>query len=301
MLPSGAEFFSYSVNENLIIKAWMPDGYSKINQHNSMSCDDFYNEFCEECERNCYTYLKDFMDDDNEIDWTEIPGGESEHCYVYEEGYSGQYCPRGFVMEDTKIDFKIPNMVFQIGLNYKTGLFGVESDSARLRAGVIINDQVYATNSYQASNVFGDSTVIDNICWGGNNAPNTLKGIVETYFNSPFNNDLLPITKFEENCRNLLADVNVGNFSLSKDNFICYGTQADALILVHAEENKDAFFTLLSAGFKPLESLQCVIAIPILKTVVEKELALYSGYITLPDSVGKSWFLTEDGLLVGQV
>lgn len=303
-LPKGASFFSYKIDDLLNIKAWMPDGYKEIHQEFKMSNDDFYNEYCEQCSRNCYSFLNDHCDEDGEVDWSDIPGGEGNHCYVYDDGYTGQHCPEGNVIEDDSIDMKIANMVFKVGLNYKSkyNIFSVESDSACLRAGKVEFDRVYSTDFYQASNVFGDSTQIGHICWGGNTAPDNLKGIVDVYFNSPFNNDLLPVTIFDINCENLRRDVQNDNFKLlHNEKFLCYGGEADAVLLVHAEYNIPAFFTLLSAGFQPLEELKYVMIIPLQEVRIEKDGAFYDGYQTSPDSLNKRWFISSSYDLVGQI
>lgn len=310
-LPKGAEFFSYRLDDFLKINAWMPDDYQEIHQHFEMTSDCFYETYCSECVRNCYSFLNQHADDDGEIVWSDIEGGEMNHCWVYDEGYTGQSCPEGNEHEDFTVDMRIANMVFQVSLTYKynknrsyDATFVTHSDKAFLRAGVVNDDlTISATRTKMASNVFGDEYEVGSICWGANDAPNNLRGVVEEYFNSPYNNDLLPVNQFEINSSYIRREKNRGNFQeITGENFLSYGENVDSLILVHAEQNIPAFFTLLSAGFNPIESAPYLMLIPAKGTQIEVNGNTYYGYETIPDALNKKWFISSDEqVLVGQI
>jgi hypothetical protein len=134
LLPRNSQFISYDVSDTLTISAWMRDGFQSINQVRKTSNDDFYQEYCEGCERNCSSFLNEYEDDEGEIDWESVPGGYNEFCNVYDEGYSGQYCFYGNEKEDTNFNLAIANMVFEISLNHigEPPRFERLSDSAYL-------------------------------------------------------------------------------------------------------------------------------------------------------------------------
>lgn len=307
LLPKGAKFFSYKVEDSLKINAWMPDNYKEIHQDIEMDSDGFYNEFCEECHRNCYSFLSNLKDEDDDIDWTDVSGGEDNHCWVYEEGYTGQECPEGNNAEDVSIHMNVADMVFQVNLSFRNGRFrtylSLDSDKAYLRSGYTLDNKIYATRLLMASNVFGDAYEVGGICWGSNNAPTNLRSVVQTYFNSDFNNDLLPLGTFETNCDTLRYLKNSDEFSLlESEHFLCDGEDIDSLILVHAEYDVPAFFTLLSAGYKPLEDSPHIMIIPAKEVQIEKNGSTYYGYETVPDAVNRKWFVSRDeNYLVGQI
>lgn len=304
-LPKKAEFFTYSINDHLTISAWMPDGVETINQQRNYSNDSFYDRYCSDCERNCHDFLAANLDDDGEVCWEYIPGGENNHCFVYEEGFYGQSCPEGYEAIKEDINLIVANMVFSIKLTYmneRQGRFEKAGDSAYLCAGYCENGEVFTTKTLMASNVFGDSEYPESICWGSNERPNTLREIVTGYFSTPFNNDLVPLSAFEDNSDELRNLVKSEGFSYDPDHtYICLGEEADTLLLLDAEKDITSFFTMLCAGFKPLEEASHIMIIPAKEATIEKNGGHYRGYQTIPDDVGKSWFVTEDGLLVGQI
>jgi len=301
-LPKNAEAITYRVEDNIILSAWMPDGYHTVQEQYEMTDDDFYHENCEGCERNCYSFLNQYTDEEtDEVDWDQVPGGYYGHCNVYDEGYCGQDCPEGHVKKDSNLEFDISNMVFEISLTHlgDSARFTPVADSAYLAAGVFTNDNVKSTETRMPANVFGSEDNPEGICWGYNSKPHTLREIVTEYYNTPFNNDLTPIECFEENCRSIRSMKNRHDFCSTDDNYLCQG--ADQLIMVDAEKNKTAFFHLLTAGYKSLSKAPHIMILPVKESTIHKNGNVFEGYLTDEDSVGKQWFITTDGLLIGQV
>lgn len=306
-LPKNAEMITYRVDDVLSLSAWMPDEFYRIQQIRNETNDDFYENHCDGCWRNSCDFLNDFEDEDGEVDWDHPD--LSNHCGVYDNGYEGQYCPRGFEKEDTNIDFFVSNMVFEIHLTHlgEVPRYQYVKDTAFLQAGKVLNDELIATSLRMASNVFGYEDQPEGICWGYNSKPNSLREIVSQYFSTPFNNDLLNLETFEENCiagrREASRDRYSSSYLEPNERFL--SNTKDALMIIDAEENVQAFFTMLMAGFKPLSEASHVMLIPLTESEIEKDGKVYSGYITIPDEVNKSWFISPtgemSGLLVGQL
>lgn len=300
--PKDAQFLTYTVSDYLVLSAWMPHGFSEFNQTVTQSNDQFYHETCEGCERNCESYLDPYWDSDHEELSEDIPGGF--HCWVYDEGYHGQRCPEGYMKGTHSLKFPISNMVFQIFLSHLgEERFSYQMDSAFLAKGRVIEDeetgekQVLSSVRYQAANVFGNDTHPERICWGSNPRPRTLQGIVEGYGTSNFNSDILPISEFEENCRAL--EGRDSGILKPEYQYLCEGV--DALALLDVEKDLQAFFTFLIAGYKSLPELPHLMIVPMNLGEIEINGSVYSGYKTIPDAVGRQWFITHDGRLLGQV
>ena len=304
LLPRNSQFISYDVSDTLTISAWMRDGFHTISQERKATNDDFYHNHCEGCERNCSNFLNEYEDEDGEIDWDCIPGGYDGYCNVYDEGYSGQSCFYGHEVEDSDFSLTIAPMVFKISLNHigEPPRFERSGDSAYLQAGKIISNRIYSTDVRMASNVFGSSDHPEGICWGNNDRPDNLRLMVSSYITTPFNNDLTSIDGFENNCEYTRAGVAMDRFhNRCDDTYLCDGQDADAILFVDAEQNIPAFFTLLSAGFNSLPEAPHVMMIPIKEVEFERDGAHFTGYQTMSDAVNRNWFVSMDGLLVGQV
>ena len=304
-LPKNSAFISYRVEDSLTLSAWMPDKFQTIKQETRYSSDDFYHDYCEECHRCCYQYLEQFSDEDGEVDWSEVPGGYEGHCNVYDDGYQGQSCPEGHQAGSQDIEFDVANMVFEIKLNHlgEPPRYNVQNDSAYLRAAQLVDGHIFNTPMRSASNVFGYDGHPEGICWGANERPDNLREIVTNYFLTPFNNDLTSLSTFQNNCGDLRYDVTTDRRTRNRnDLFLCYGEDvADAVLIVDAELDVNAFFTLLSAGFKSLPEAPHVMLVPVKEASIEKNGVNFQGYQTVPDAVSKNWFVTMDGLLVGQI
>ena len=304
-LPKNSEFISYRVDDRLTLSAWMPDRFHTIDQESNYTNDSFYHDYCKECHRNCSEYLWQRYDDETEeIDWEQVPGGYTGHCNVYDDGYQGQSCPEGHVGEPGNVNFDIANMVFEIKLNHlgDPPRYNSQYDSAYLRAGKIENGRIFNTYTRLASNVFGTDTHPDGICWGSNLRPDNLREIVTNYFLTPFNNDLTSLNAFQYNCGDLRTDARINRYTRNRnDLFLCYGDVADAVLIVDAELDVPAFFTLLSAGYKSLPEAPHVMLVPVKEVSISKNGNTFQGYQTVSDAVSKNWFVTTDGLLVGQI
>lgn len=306
-VPKNAEMITYRVDDTLSLAAWMPNDFHRVQEQRNETNDDFFERYCDGCYRNCSSYLDDYADDDGEIDWDhpDLDG----YCNVYEDGYYGQHCPRGFVKDNNNIDFSVSNMVFEVHLTHLGDVprYQYSRDTAFIQAGKMVNEELVTTSMRMASNVFGDEESPEGICWGYNSKPNNLREAVSLYFSTPFNNDLLNLETFEDNCitcrREVARDRYSSCYLTNTERFLTYTT--DALMIVDAEENVQAFFTMLMAGFKPLPEASHVMLIPLKESEIEKNGKVYHGYITSPDEVNKSWFISPtgemSGLLVGQL
>lgn len=298
--PKNAEFLAYSVGDYLTLSAWMPDKFESVNQIQTQSNNSFYREYCEDCHRNCHEFLNDYTDEFGGVDWDAIPNG---HCGVYDDGYHGQSCPEGNEKEDENLSFDVANMVFEYKLSYLPSReyqrFHSCGDSAYLCKGDVDEEgNIWTTEILMAANVFGGADDPQGICWGSNPRPRSLRGIVESFGKTRFNNDLLPLYEFVENSNTTrLSTPDSENKSLK---LLTMGG-VDALALLDVEKDLQAFFTFLMAGFNSLPEAPHIMMIPLNYGEVEVEGVVYQGYKSIPDAVGRQWFITMDGNLLGQV
>ena len=308
LIPKDVEMITYRVKDDLTISAWMPDGFTHVEQTVETTNDEFYEDHCEGCSRNCYSFLDEYKDEDGDIDWDDpdLRG----HCDVYHDGYHGQSCPEGYEKKDEEIRFAVAPMVFTVRLTHLGELprFQYVGDSAWLQAGGLNEEgELVATRPYMASNVFGDAYSPENICWGYNQKPKNLREMVTFFFTTPFNNDLLPIETFMENSSEVRYQARTDDYDteglFAGEEYLT--KNCDALVLLDAEADIQAFYTMLMAGFKPLKKAPHVMLIPVMEHSFERNGGLYRGYKTLEDAVGKSWFISSTGettgLLVGQL
>jgi hypothetical protein len=308
LLPKGEKSITYSVSDVLTFSAWMPDGVFSINQETMPSNDNFYANYCRHCHRNCGDYYDDYRDEYGDIDYDH--DDLANDCGVYQDGYSGQSCPEGFRLEKTVLSFPISDMVFEVRLTHlgESPRFTLVSDSARLQKLEISDDPsapLKASILRMASNVFGDEGEPGGICWGYNDRPRNLRVIVSQYFNTRFNNDLLPLHEFEHNCEEARYDNTLSSRYLPKNTHLLCGSEADAIMLLDAESNVQAFYTMIMAGFTPLTGANHIMAIPLIESEIEVNGGTYIGYLTIPDCVGKQWFISNEtqktGILLGQI
>jgi hypothetical protein len=300
-IPKNAEFISYRVEDNLILSAWMPDGLVTVDSNVSDNNDAFHENHCEECERNCSSYLDDFLDEDGDVIWDDIPNG---HCAVYDEGYHGQYCPLGYEKRVEVFNFNVSNMVFEIHLSHQgtPKPFSPQTDTAFLCAGKLDEkNQITSTDVYMASNVFGNSENIEGICWGSNSRPDNLSEVVSQYISTPFNNDLLDIQEFYDNCQEARRAIRINDYDLvtDGDTYLCSGKSA--LLLIDASQHINAFFQMISAGFTSLSEAPHIMIIPLSERTITLGTNSISGFCTDLDAVGKSWFVSSYGAILGQV
>ncbi len=301
-IPKNAEFISYRVEDNLILSAWMPDGLFTINHAVEDSNDYFHESYCDGCERNCSSYLDDYLDEDGVVIWEGVPGGYD--CEVYDEGYHGQDCPKGYEKEEEVFNFPVSNMVFEINLSHQgtTEPFSRQTDTAYLCAGKLDEqNQIIATDAYMASNVFGSPGDMEGICWGYNQKPDNLSEVVLQYISTPFNNDLLRIQAFYDNCQEARRAIQCNDYLRVSDSgtYLCSGKSA--LLLLDARQHISAFFQMLSAGFTSLPEAPHVMILPLSERTITLGTHSISGYCTDSDAVGKSWFVSSSGEILGQV
>jgi hypothetical protein len=310
LLPKEADFISYLVQggEYLTLRAWMPAGISSVELRKSSTDQNnsFYEYNCDGCYRNCESFLEEYRDEDTEeIDY-DHPYLQ-RHCHVFEEGYYGQYCPEGNEIDfDETFEFDISNMVFEVRLPYLRNeeRFLVEATNAHLRAGKYNQEEnvIYSTYGYQAANVHASylGSHLGEVCWGNNSYPENLRECAFIYYNSRFNNDLLPLSQFQEHSSHLF-NKRGDDYHYNEDGhqYLCKG--ADALILIDAESDIQAFFTMLSAGFKPIPDAPHIMMLPVKEVNLEKNGGVFFGFETEKDSVGLSWFISSQGPILGQI
>ena len=324
LLPSEAEFISYYVDSQaLTIRAWMPANYSEFEEVNSINrkYDEFYSNHCSSCPRRTLKYLRDTYPDvfpksdyyNNDVveDFFRNARENQSECDVWWRGFNGQHCMEGHEFKPKEAEkISISNMVFDIKLNYKgkPPRFEkvYEGDNAHLRAGYKEeNGEIYQTPPFAAANVYSgdhpdeDDYTYGKICWGRVSWPENLRGIVSSYFQSNFNNDLLRLSSFRENIYSLKDAVEDGNYHKSDHKFLCSGY--DCLIMIDADQDVQAFFTMLMAGFTPIPEAPHVMIIPAKTSTIQKEDSVYFGYTTQEDAVGRKWYISSEGYLIGQL
>ena len=321
LLPKNAEFVSYEFKDRTLkLKAWIPGGIYSFTMINSRSANlRFYEEHCTNCERNTRNYIEDLYDGEFDIsvfsDMGEILDllDENAECTVYFRGESEcRNCPLNYTINDDEDDnvesHPISNSVVVETLIYN-GRYGNIFDSVEfnvhLRAADFDeNGLIRVTSGYQSANVHGGYVSHSgNVCWGNTNDYNTPKNLREaatTYFNSEFNNDLLNLRTFKEHNERLERVKNQSLYEESEyDKFICAGY--DALMCIEAQNDIQAFYTMLTAGFRPIPELPNIMFIPLEESSIQKDDNFYFGYLTKPDAVGRQWYVSSEGYLLGQL
>ena len=324
LVPPQAEFLSYFVEpDTFTLRAWMPDNFANLNESSSVQqeYDRFYRQNCVGCERNCRNFYEtnhpELFYDPEEYGYLDSIASavsafvdeDNGDCAVYWEGFRGQQCPMGNVFEaKPPTHDKIANMVFDIKLTHgKTKpRFKKYTDNAHLKAGYVDESgQIYETTAKPAANVYTSSFGYDpgyvygKICW--NNITNhlTLRDIVTSYTTSKFNNDLLRISAFESYISETRESMKYKQYEKSNHKFLASGY--DSLILIDADKDVQAFFTMLMAGFTPLPELPHIMVVPAKTATIKKGEMIYLGYATQEDAVGRSWYISTEGFLIGQL
>lgn len=309
LLPSNADFISYRISDGCLkLKAWMPGDIASftLNSSESQEHNRFYANHCSNCERNTYSFYQNFENEHGCVDWDQLRADGD--CIVYWGGYRGQTCHKGFIFESPKNDVvSISNCVIEISLDYLSSdkRYQVinECDNAHLSAGKFDdqNNHVWRTEPRRASNVFsGESDYDGYICWGQAKKPTNLREAAIVFLTSRPNNDLLNLSAFKENIDRCNNNKKQEEYQLSPtDNFLCSGYEA--LMIVDAQKNVQAFFTLLMAGFRPMEEIPHAIIIPIEQSSITRGDQLFFGYTTPEDSTGRKWYITSEGFLIGQL
>lgn len=317
-LPRRAKYVTFSFDDTLCLTAWMPNGLYDVTGDSMESKETFEEEHCRGCERNCESFLDEYRDEESgEIDWDEV----GPHCDVYNEGYYGQDCPLGYTRDLTHHQFNVAEIAFEIRLSYRPSTsrnrqtrerssrerYSKFADSAYMCASKVIDSKLYRAERYLPANVFGYNDSPGVICWGRIEAPKTLRGIESNFFATPFNNDLTRIDQFEGNSSRVdnMAGNDDSYYQDRQSKVIINNEDAenplDTLVIVDAEQNVHAFFSLLCAGFQPEEQAPHMMLIPARETELNREGMTFRGYLTKPDDLGKEWFISEDALLVGQI
>jgi hypothetical protein len=320
-IPSNADFITYGIqNENIILKAWMPSGLFKVEYKESKSrlLNNFYDNHCRNCVFNdLQHYVNNYSEYLDEYLYVKDPSLYEKTCGVYYKGFIGQPCNKGHIFEKNPGNnlIEVQNMVFQINLTYLGDIprFQKTGDNAHLCAGYEENGNIYKTREYSAPNVYSGTHhnyYNGHICWGSTNynrgadeneGLNSLRGITTMFFQSRTNNDLLPINRFKNFNENLF-DLKGNDDHYSKsiyDKFLCSGY--DSLMLIDADQDVQAFFTMIMAGFRPIPEAPHVMMIPLKNCTIERNGNVYFGFSTQEDSVGRCWYVSSEGYLIGQL
>ena len=310
LLPKNADFISYEFTDRIFkLKAWIPGGLYSFSQR--VGGDSFYSQHCEGCERNTTDYIDDLYEDletdtGNNADIMSQMR-EDEECMVYWDGSSAcEDCPLGYeFLEENTEEIQISNSVVVETVNYNNrygDIFDSVSDAfnVHLRAGEFDEDGlIHSTRSWRAANVHDSG----NVCWGNTNdydKPKNLREATTTYFTSNFNSDLLNLSTFKEYNSILERHKEQNRYVASEtDKFVCAGY--DALMCIEAQQDVQAFYTMLMAGFRPLPELPNIMIIPVEESSIQKEDNFYFGYLTKPDTVGRQWYVSSEGYLLGQL
>jgi hypothetical protein len=287
LLPQQTAAISYTFTpDRLFLAAHMEDNFAKVDQVDPSSrsvYDDFYRANCQNCTHENGRRCRSVRD-----------------C-----GFGPDTaCPKGLTLpEEQRVTFDVAPTVFQIGLNIKSReqRFQVSPDlqSAFLQATQVSNNRIkFSRQRKHLANTHGSHS----ICWGGNEKPKSLKSMVNLFFGTPFNNDLTKIREFVRNNETVKADITADNFFRTyAQNYNFIAEKADALFMLHAEDNIAAFFWMISAGFKPIKDAKYMMLLPLRETTLEHEGVKYPGYLTMADSCKKEWFVTKNGELIGQL
>lgn len=306
LLPKNADFISYEfINRVFKLKAWIPGGlYSFVKQRQEGT---FYYQHCDGCERNTRSYIDDLYEGlstnyhEDEIINRMRDDGE---CMVYFDGTDEcEHCPLGYELLSETEEIPISNSVVVETVNYSNrhgNIFYAAGFNVHLRAGEFDeNGLIRTTRRWRAANVHDTG----NVCWGNTNDysnPENLREATTTYFTSNFNSDLLNLSTFKEN--NIRLEENKQRnlyFDSENDKFVCAGY--DALMCIEAQQDVQAFYTMLMAGFRPLPELPNIMIIPVEESSIQKDDNFYFGYLTKPDTVGRQWYVSSEGYLIGQL
>jgi hypothetical protein len=320
-LPTKAEFISYRIQEGYLkIKAWMKDGmgFIETSEDELDTYNDFHERYCDGCERITHDYFCDnYGNGDGYIDYNRaINSGE---CMVRFDGYEGQDCPEGHELSST-----IPNRIELKNLVFEGSFFLTEKQvrSGRDEYGEKIwetverfkpfsfnvhlckgdfdeDNNIIHTSKRPCSNVHCDyeAPSVGKVCWGEYDTPRNIREAVSVFTTTKFNNDLINVRTFIEG----ISDVeNQTPFIKSKDNnFLCAGY--DALMMLDGERDRQAFYTMLTAGFRSLPDAPHIMLIPLEQATIRKNDEFYFGYLTKPDSVGRQWYISSENYLIGQM
>jgi hypothetical protein len=283
-VPNRTNAISYIYTpDRLVVAVHLKDKWATINHtesSNEFDLDAFYGAHCSVC---------DFEG-----------GGRCES--VVNDGLLGDtICPRGFSVPNNteEYSFTSAQSIFQIDLNIanKKHIFThIAGAKARMQGTKVEDGKIILTRlTLSPSNVHEDHS----ICWGRQMEPNNLKGIVNLFFSSRFNDDIVTVRNFRRNCTSIRRGVINGNFESSRYNYIA--ASADALLMIHSGVHLGAFFQMTAAGFKPIPECTSTIVIPLNAVEIEHEGETYRGYKTPYDACRKSWFVSPTGELVGQL
>ena len=296
-VPTSAEFISYHFTGDAFkIKAWMPSEFASYSAEkpNWVVTDEFMTNNCHGCDR--YKYFEEGADSEDYCGCWDMGSG-----YLINEG-----CPLGHTLTFGEVTTTVlSHLVVEASYSYKgpiehrLKISGDPTFNIHVCAGDFTEDGIVkCTSKKQAANVWGTH---GNVCWGyGSNYPKNIREAITSYITAPFNNDLMRLDAFSDNMRWAENQVANGYLNVStSDKFLCAGY--DALMLIDGERDLQAFYTMLMAGFRPFPDAGHIMAIPLEQATIKNGDNLYFGYTTKEDSVGRKWYVSPEGYLIGQM
>jgi hypothetical protein len=287
LVPKNAQAISYKYTpDRLFLYAHLGDNYATVDQPNMIT----RNEVSRFYERHCFNCRHE---------------NGSRCSEVRNNGYQpGTPCPAGHrIPEVEHLNFQVAPSIFEYGMKLTkndNGTRFVQSDTrVFLQASMVTNKRIkVGKNKLSTSNVHADTYVV---CWGSTEMPNSLRSMVNNFFRSIFNNDLTTLNQFIRNNDAVKADLATDNFFRTYSSYRVISENADAIYVIHSEDNLAAYFWLNAAGFKPIPESNNLMFVPLTETTIDIDGYAYSGYMTEPDKCKKSWFITPDGQLIGQL
>lgn len=161
-------------------------------------------------------------------------------------------------------------------------------------------DNILLTDRYGISNTYDGF-----ICWGYGEIPLHRQmspiGIINNFVGKPFNNDYCSLQGFYDGAlkaKSKTPKSKIQNY-YGGHRVLCSGY--DAIMLLDAKQHPDSFFRMLCAGFRGCEESSTLMMIPLIKTTITHNDVDHDGYFTPMDATGKNWFITNTGLMIGQM
>lgn len=128
----------------------------------------------------------------------------------------------------------------------------------------------------------------------------TAAGKVNTFINTTFNNDYLYLCTWVKTIEEKKSAKKLST-NISSTMFLNVDHGYDAFMTISRKDNPVAYFRMFAAGFRPSDSDSSFMMIPLKSGTMNYDGTDYEGYVTQNDKIGKGWFVTETGHLLGQV
>ena len=343
LLPSKAELFTYKITDYFVLSAWLPDNANNLGTTGTVnaSATEFYKQFC----RSCPHYHNNEDDEDYEPCYAYNSQYDGESCmsgHSYESLEAGFSTANmafqvkfNHLGDEPRFQYKgdsafIQSAVYKDGMIHKSqryraaNVHGSSDHPENICWGTSLrpNSLREAVDTYFSTPFNSDLLSLTQFKRNNEN--------IRTTLNKAYSNidtlDSFTVNQLIDICRNsglsrysrlnkgqlldLIRTTGVAkNFVSSPyspdptEKYLC--SSADAMMIIDAEQDRMAFFTMLSAGFTSIPEVPHVMMIPMKTDTFTKGGHQYYGHITYPDAVGKNWYIypesTNTGVLVGQI